>query len=137
MYYKLFFFLICSLGISIGAFASSVRLKNDTAFPLRAVIHGADGTFLGDILVNPQATVQWSDSYNPLSKDNLPPQGPSNSQTPYTVVWYCKDGSTYGMCENVSTGGMVRATQCTGPRHCGPPGEKEKAQSNESGVLVN
>lgn len=127
-----FLLFLCGLvSLTSGVFATSIRLENDTTVPLRAVVHGADGSFLGDLLVMPQASVKWADTYNPLDKGNSPPQGPSRSQTPLTVIWYCTSGDNYGICDNVSTGALVKAGQSVGNRHC-DPSPKTKEPTSES-----
>ena len=59
--------------------AGTVRLANNTSFKLRTVIRAADGTYLGEVVVNPQQTMSWNDYFGGIGTYN-------NSQTPYTVI---------------------------------------------------
>lgn len=128
--HRLFLFIFCCFSSSL--FAISVRLQNDTAYPLRSVLYGRDGAFLADILVNSQATVKWADTNSPIdNNEEHPPQGPKLSQTPLLVIWYCMDGGQYGVSDNVSTGSLVVASHSVGNRHCGPP--KKKEDINQTG----
>ncbi len=98
--------------------AGTVRLANNTSFKLRTVIRAADGTYLGEVVVNPQQTMSWNDYFGGIGTYN-------NSQTPYTVIWYCIDGSDFSVCEQVPTGATVTPLNCEGTRTCKvkpPPG---------------
>lgn len=97
-----------------AALAGSVSLVNDTAFKLRAVVRSADGTYLGEVVVNAQATMQWNDYWGGVGTVN-------KSQTPYIVTWYCMNGDNYSVCSNVATGATVAASWCDGPKFCKPP----------------
>lgn len=128
---KLFF---CLLGVMCLE-AGTVRLANNTSFKLRTVIRAADGTYLGEVVVNPQQTMSWTDYFGGIGTYN-------NSQTPYTVIWYCIDGSDFSVCENVSTGSTVTPLNCEGTRTCkvkppesrpplyGPPTKEYLQQEN-------
>lgn len=107
------FFCLSFLFIA-SAFSGSVTLANDTAFKLRAVVRAADGTYLGEVVVNPQATMQWTDYWGGVGTVN-------KSQTPYIVTWYCMDGGNFSVCGNVPTGATVSASWCDGPKYCKPP----------------
>ena len=101
--------------------AGSVRLINDSPFKLRAVIRGNDGTYLGEMILNPAHEGNWSDSYGQIGhfgKGSLYKEGATRSQTPYTVIWHCLDGADYSICTIISTGGLVNAQGCDGARIC-------------------
>lgn len=100
-----------------AAFAGTVRLVNDTAYKLKAVIRAADGTELGTIDVPSQQTMSWN-SYGG-SVGNI--QYNDVSQTPYTVLWYCSDGNPFSVCTGVSTGSTVTASSCGGTKSCKQP----------------
>jgi len=110
---RLFTFCLSFL-FAATAFAGTVRLANDTAFKLRATVRGADGTYLGEMVVNPHMTLQWVDYWGGVGNYN-------SSRTPYIVTWYCMDGESYSVCDTVSTGATVTANSCTGPKFCKPP----------------
>lgn len=97
--------------IMVGLEAGTVRLANNTSFKLRTVIRAADGTYLGEVVVNPQQTMSWTDYLGGVGTYN-------NSLTPYTVIWYCIDGSDFSVCESVPTGATVTPLNCEGTRTC-------------------
>jgi hypothetical protein len=101
------------------AWAGAVRLVNDSAFKLRAIIRAADGTYLGEVIVMPQRTMQWNDYWGGIGGYY------TNSQTPYTVIWYCVDGGDFSVCNNVPSGATITAFSCDGTRQCKPAQKKE------------
>jgi hypothetical protein len=104
-------------------FAGSVRLINNSPYDLRTVIRGADGSFLGEVVVKSQKETTWTDTYG-----NYGTYGGANarvnqnyrSKTPYTVLWYCMSGDDYAVCDTVSTGAVVTSQGCLGNRMCKP-----------------
>lgn len=104
--------LFCLL-IPSAAFCASVRLVNDSPYPLRAVIQGADGTKLGEELISPNEQVTWTDNSMQMGY-----QEPSRSETPYTILWYCLEGTPYSICARMPNAGMITAQTCDGPRQC-------------------
>jgi hypothetical protein len=124
-------FLFIALGMIFCpylVFAGTVRLINNSPYDLRAVIRGGDGSYLGEIIVKAQKESVWTDSYG-----NYGTYGGADahvnqnyrSKTPYTILWYCLDGNSYAVCDTVSTGAVVTAQGCMGPRMC-KPSKKEK-----------
>jgi hypothetical protein len=102
--------------------AGTVRLFNDSAYKLRAVIRGADGTYLGEMVITPQSSSYWTDSvqqFGHSNESNSNLKNSARSQTPYTVIWYCMDGSDYSVSDNIGTGAFTQAQQGTGRRTCG------------------
>lgn len=126
---KKFFF--CLLLVFSGALsAASVRLHNDSPFKLRVVIHGADGSYLGEMIILPQHFTTWSSDYatfGPGGRGEL--MNPPGSLTPYTVTWRCMDGGEFGINVNVSVGALVTAQSSEGVRYCKPPKKKKKGES--------
>lgn len=119
---------------SVSLFAGSVRLINDSPYKLRAVIRGNDGTFLGEMLLNPEHASTWNDSNGQLGyfgKGNVYQEQSTRSQTPYTVLWYCIDGADYSLCDMVSTGATVTAQSCAGARQCKPAKKQPGAFPNQ------
>lgn len=100
--------------------SATVRLENDTAYPLKAVVQGADGSTLCDVLLNPQETKTWSDSGDFSAKK----KPPSKSVTPFTVHWYCKSGESFSISDHISTGSLVRAMDGIGSKTY--PSKKEE-----------
>lgn len=103
--------------------AGSVKLFNNGPYDLQAVIRGNDGSFLGEILVQSQKEAFWDDTYGQYG--NYGGTNPNRNQnyttkTPYTVLWFCLDGSDYAVCNNVATGALVISQSCPGARQCKP-----------------
>lgn len=98
--------------------AGSVRLSNNTAYKLRAMIRAADGTYLGEVVVMPQQNMQWNDYWGGIGYYN-------QSQTPYTVIWFCVEGGDFSVCDNVSSGSTITAYGCPGTRSCPPKKNQE------------
>jgi len=106
---------------SFCAHAASVRLINDSPYQLRAVVRAADGTLLGEMVINSRQTSTWSDAYGKPGYINQP----TYSQTPYSILWYCMNGDDYSFCDDISTGSTVTAQSCSGGRLCKPPPKKQ------------
>jgi len=119
--------LICFLAFVLTVSAGSIRLFNDSPYQLRAVIRGADGTQLGEVVINAHQSSTWTDSYGQVGNIGQPfvEQAPSQSRTPYTVLWYCPDGNNYSMCQIVETGATITAQTCSGDRICKPQKETQ------------
>ncbi|HSX12555.1 MAG TPA: hypothetical protein VLF61_03610 [Rhabdochlamydiaceae bacterium] len=118
-------------------FSGTVRLYNDSPYKLRVVIRGGDGSYLGELLMLPQSFSTWSDSdrqFGVYGKGNPYSMGPSMSQVPYTVMWYCIDGGDFSICNNVFTGSTVTAQTCDGTRMCKPvPKNKQGGPEMDQG----
>jgi hypothetical protein len=132
-YFSLFFCLFYS-----ALQAGTVRLINNSPYDLRAVIRGSGGAFLGEIVVRSQKESNWTDTYgqyglwggaNGSINDNY------RSQTPYTVLWYCLDGTDYAVCDTVSTGAVVMAQGCAGARMCKPQKQEKYPREPEGQYL--
>ncbi len=102
--------------------AASLQLQNETHHPLRAVILGADGSRLGEVVVQAQKTIRWNST--PI---DTPPQGPSKSITPMTVQWFCEDGEVYCVSSDATGGALIRTSLCDGKKVC-----KEKKEGVQS-----
>jgi hypothetical protein len=122
MKYLLGLFLLLACGVDAG----SVRLSNNSSYQLRAVIRGGDGSYLGEVLVNPQQTMSWNDYNGAVAF-------PNQSLTPYTVLWFCNDeeGSPYAICTDVGSGFTVVAKSCVGTRSCKPK-QKQQTPPNQA-----
>ena len=108
-----FFFL----GVMIQAgslFADSINLFNDSQYTLKAIIYDANGTLMGEFILNARDASEWSNNQNFGSEMSNAPQ------TPYTVNWVCMSGGGYGSCNNVAAGSTVTAQGCGGTQECGP-----------------
>ena len=101
--------------------AGTVRLFNDSSYKLRAVIRGADGSYLGEVVITPQSSNTWTDSVQHYGQEeaNSYQRNVTRSQTPYTIIWYCMDGSDFSFSDNIGTGAFTQAQQGTGKKSCG------------------
>lgn len=109
---SIFLWMVALLGCK-SAFSDTINLFNDSSVPLRAVIFGADGTELGEFVLNPRNASQWSNNWMNLDNDQN-----NASLIPYTVNWYCIGGGAYGVCSNVASGSLVTAQSCGGAQEC-------------------
>jgi len=125
------------LSIPLFLHAGTVRLMNDSQFPLTAVIYAADGTQLGETVVSPEQTMDWSteefstegDQFQHFGTPSLEEQDATYSQTPYTVTWSCSDGTQFSICQDVATGATVTAQGCGGSHYC-----KKPKKNNQQGM---
>ena len=101
----------------------AIRLHNDAPFELIAVVEAANGTFLG------QAVLQPGEEKDITEQELELPASPSGSMTPYTVIWECPYGGYYSTCMEVPSGGTVIASKCPGAHYCQP--KKKKADKQE------
>lgn len=94
---------------SPALFAGSVRIINDSPYPLKAEIRSAEGRGRGSVHVEPHQQGNWVDN-------NV--ENTVWSQTPYTVVLTCKDGKQFGVIENVQQGATITTLSARGSLHC-------------------
>ena len=114
--YSLIVWMMCSLPL-FCLHGATVRLINDSPFPLSALILAATGEVMGRTTLAPQGQFSWENSNVDTDK---------NSMSPFTVVFHCStDGGTYGTVSNVTTGSMVQASTSTGARYCSPKPQKK------------
>lgn len=106
--------------LSSTLLATSVRLYNDSPYKLRAIVRGADGSYLGEMILLPQTTNIWNDTYSQFGPSGEKVMGPNVSQTPYFIQWYCLNGEVYSVCTNIATGALVTASRCEGDHLCKP-----------------
>lgn len=100
-------------------YGGSVRLINDSTYKLQAIVQASDGSSLGEVVVNPRQSMSWNDYNSGVGAYN-------QSRTPYTVQWYCMDGSSFSTCSNVSAGALIQAMSGIGPRACKVPKKGDK-----------
>ncbi len=91
---------------------NSVSLFNNTHVKLKAVVQAADGTVLDEVILDARDASTWADDLYQFGYT------PSGSKTPYTVNWYCMGGQSFGTCEDVASGSIVLAQNCSGPHEC-------------------
>jgi hypothetical protein len=112
-----------------GTTQGSVLLMNDSPFILTATIQAADGSYLGQVTIQPGQQSTWTKSLEPTQYSR--PGTPIVSLTPYTVIWQCSSEEFYSMCSTVAPGALVRANDCLGNRICKPK-QKQKKQTPAS-----
>lgn len=106
-------FLPLFILMHIASWTNSVNLFNDTPYTLQVSIYDANGTFLGEFILNPRDATLWSDN-----DENFGTESQYSSQMPYTVNWSCMNGGSYGSCNNVAAGATVTAQSCGGDQEC-------------------
>ncbi len=83
---------------------------NDSPFYLNAEVIAFDGTMQGKIGIGAQHQAVWQSA-----------EGQTDwSQTPYTVVFTCKDGKQFGVFVGAQQGATVNALSSSGARYCDP-----------------
>ncbi|HSX03212.1 MAG TPA: hypothetical protein VLG76_00610 [Rhabdochlamydiaceae bacterium] len=130
------FFLLFLIATSSFLFSGTVRLYNDSPYTLRVIVRGNDGSYLGELVMPAQNFSTWSDQQTRagvFGKGNPYSMGPSMSQLPYTVMWYCMDGGDFSICNNVFTGSTVTAQTCLGTRICKPVPKQTPTNPNQGG----
>jgi hypothetical protein len=131
---KILYLCLCFLGFAVKGTAS-VYLLNDTPFKLRAVVIAANGANMGEKAMNPQEDTYVEDQLggsDPVGQGHPQNfQNYSSSLTPYTVFWYCNDGTLYSSCQNVAAGATVSANGCEGSKYCKPPKQQQEGQNQQ------
>jgi hypothetical protein len=97
----------------VASWANSVTLMNDSDYMLKANLYDANGTLLGEFVLNPREATQWSDDYLNFGTESY-----YASELPYSVNWSCMNGSAFGSCNDVAAGAVVTAQSCGGAQQC-------------------
>lgn len=95
-----------------------MTIYNDSAFPLTATILDATGQIKGKVTMAPQHQMKWQDSNQNIT---------TFSETPFTVIFTCKDGTEYGVSTNIPQSSFVSANSSSGRHYCKP----QKQQPNQ------
>lgn len=107
----------------------TVFLMNDSPFLLSATVLAADGSYLGQVSVQPGQQVTFTQSLSATSYQF--PGKPRVSLTPFTVIWQCPSRGYYSVCRMVSPGSAVMANDCSGNHFCEPKKEQAPATKLE------
>lgn len=107
-----------------GTEDGSILLYNDSPFILTATIQASDGTYLGQLTVQPNEQKNFTTHLAPTVYTR--PGTPDVSLTPYVVIWQCAADGFYSKCSRVSPGAMVRASDCPGIQYCSPKQERDQ-----------
>jgi hypothetical protein len=129
---------VCFL-MMIGVYSSlmaSLYLYNDSPFPLKAEVIGANGVNIGSLDLAPQQLSYMTDqigSSDPTGSGEQSPQyeNYNESLTPYSVFWYCPEGSLYSSCQQAFAGATVTANSCSGSYFCKSPKKQEESPNPE------
>ncbi|PCI77194.1 hypothetical protein COB21_03410 [Candidatus Aerophobetes bacterium] len=89
-------------------FGVSVSIYNDSPFHLTAEILLADGSNKGKVQLPPLNMTTWHAELGNAVW----------SQTPFTVIFTCRNGSQYGVFSGVQTGATITALTSQGKRYC-------------------
>jgi hypothetical protein len=89
--------------------AASLRIVNNSPYPLTASIYSVKNEYLGALLIDSRHEGSWRDSYHGAS---------DWTKGPYKVVFTCPNGSEYGVVKKVNDGFTVYARRATGSRRC-------------------
>lgn len=117
------FYLLIYLIFPAIVFSAAVTVYNDSAFPLNATILDATGQVKGKVTVMPQHQMKWQDSNQNIS---------TFSETPFTVIFTCLDGTEYGVSTNVPQSSFVSANSSDGRHYCKPQQGKKPNNQNPS-----
>ena len=120
--------LLPLLLLTASAFAGTVRLYNDSPYKLRAVIRGNDGSYLGEMVIQPEHASTWSSTWDYQANTS------NTTLTPYVVYWTCLDGGNFGVKTNVASGALISAESSDGPRYCKPPPKKKQGEAGGPSV---
>lgn len=121
---RIFLILFVPFVLFAGTEQGSILLYNDSPFILTAIIQASDGTYLGQLTVQPNEQKNFTQHLSPTQY--IHPGRPDVSLTPYVVIWQCPSEGFYSMCTRVSPGAMVRANDCPGLQFCSPKQESER-----------
>jgi len=127
---KCFLFFFLPFLAWAGTNDGTVLLWNDSPFILTATIQAADGTFLGQCLVQPGQQKNFTTNLTPTGY--VHPGTPTVSLTPYTVIWQCSSEGFYSMSSNVSPGALCKANECPGVHFCSPKPEETRSTDKAS-----
>ncbi|MBI3508213.1 MAG: hypothetical protein HY069_01065 [Chlamydiia bacterium] len=104
---------------------SSVFLYNDSPFILTAIVQASDGSYLGQVTLQPGQQRNFTTNLNPTDWES--PGTPDISLTPYSVAWQCASEGYYSIVSGVSPGAFVSASEGSGLHYCAPkPKSSEK-----------
>ncbi len=111
-----FFMVLCATSLFSG-----LSLYNDSPFPLKVKVIGANGSRIGEQDIGPQGHFYMEDQMgvsDPVGEQDSNFRNYSDSVTPYQVFWYCLEGSLYSSCLDASAGATVTANTCAGTYGC-------------------
>ena len=117
-------FLLIPFAIIAGTNDGTILLQNDSVHILTATIVASDGSYLGQLTVQPGQQSNFTKNLNPTTYKRA--GAPNISLTPYTVIWQCSSEDVYSQNTVVSPGSLVKAGLGMGPMICKPKQKQEK-----------
>ncbi len=130
---NILFLLACLCSFFSAESYCSLFMVNDVPFQMKAVVMGANGENLGEMVLSPQESKYFEDELGQSNPNPSHPGPPTTNSalsiTPYTVYWYCMDGTSFSHCEGVAAGALVTPGTCPGSHYCKPPKPKEQTPS--------
>jgi hypothetical protein len=135
-------FLVLLLSTTSLFGAATIRLVNDSPYMLKAVVRGHNGMFLGEMVINSQDAFTWRSGNTEMGyygEGNVYQEHPNSPEIPYTVLWFCPDGSDFSVCDAIAPGSTATALGCPGTRECGQEIKKypPSSPSGRQGFLPN
>ncbi|NDD58259.1 MAG: hypothetical protein EBZ47_03270 [Chlamydiae bacterium] len=131
---KLLLFILCAWIFTFtNSIQASLFLYNNSPYKLKAVVIAANGTNMGEKVMDAQETGYFEDALgqsNPVGQQETPSGNSDYSVTPYTVIWYCMEGTLYSTCTNLGAGALGAPTYGTGPMFCQPSKPQEPSSSD-------
>ncbi len=89
-------------------FCETLWIRNNTTNDLNATLYEKESIVFSVILKERQ-TYGWQDN----------PHGAGNNKTgPFSIIFTCKSGKTWGTIRNANWGFTYNATSAVGPKHC-------------------
>lgn len=121
MVFRLLIFMIFSSSLMAG----SIKLFNNTIYPLIAQIHAASGEILGEVSLKAREAKTWS-NYSSFNT--------KQSETPYSVIWYCLDNdkTPFSVIEGIGSGSTITAMQGSGSHTCPSKKSENSNSSNQN-----
>lgn len=107
--------LIASFLSATALCFGNLWVYNDSTYMLTANIISGSGENLGSMTIKPGSRNQWLDNFLGT---------PTYSYTPYTVVFTCPNGDSYGVQTMIPSGATVTAQGSNGNHYCKAPPKK-------------
>ena len=104
------FVLTALLFVPLLLHAITIHIKNDTTTTLIATIYDKKEKVMSVSMLSPGQHYYWMDTVT---------GGSNNEERPFTVVFTCKNGDTYGTVKHVNDNFQVNARSARGSKRCG------------------
>ena len=131
-----YFSLLITASCLYSSAQASVFLFNDSPYKLKAVVVAANGSNMGEKVLESQATTYFEDTLgqsNPTSMEQQAQPPMSTSQypiVPYTVYWYCMNGTPFATCSNIAAGALANPSAGVGQKYCKPAEQQDGTQQD-------